>query len=146
MFLRSIAAASIALVATAHSKEERDVPWNVRDAAEKLVDKHALRMPVGDWFLTRKGGNLVEYFKPRLSFQRVAGGWEAELLTAKYRERVGGKWDKWKSPDAQYGSWTMAKISITTPATGGAFAKFTNAGVSLEGYTAPRQSYVTLLQ
>ena len=124
-----------------------EVPsWSVRNAAEKLLDKHALRLPAGDWFLGRKDGSLVQYEKPTLSFKQAGGGWQAELLTVRWRERKDGKWTAWKDARPEYSSWRMARIVISTPATGGADASITESAGNIESYIRPAESTVTQMR
>jgi hypothetical protein len=112
----------------------------------KLIDKHALRLPAGDWFLARKNGSLVQYEKPSLSFKRAGAGWQAELLTVRWRERKDGKWTAWKDARPTYSSWRMATIGISTPATGGANASVTESAGGIETYTRPMESTVTQMR
>jgi hypothetical protein len=120
-----------------------DAPsWSVRDAAEKLLDKHVLRLPASDWFLKKRDGNLVQYEMPKLSFKKAGGNWQAEVLTVRWRERKEGKWGVWVDARPKHSSWRMARIEISAPAVGGTAAAFTEASESLEGFTAPNESYV----
>ncbi len=135
--------AVFALVLCLPGSAAEEIPgWNVRDAAEKLLDKHALRLPAADWFLKKRDGNLVHYDKPTLSFKKAGGNWEAEVLTVRWRERKDGKWGAWVDARPKYSNWRMARIAISAPSTGGAVASFKEAKESLEGFTPPNESTV----
>ena len=120
-----------------------DPAWNVRDAAEKLLDKHALRQPVDDWFLERKDGSLVQYFKPSIIYSGGGSFWHAEVRTAKWRERKNGAWGPWATAPSKPGYFQTASIEISTPSTGGASARFNDVKGWFLPFRAPGQSRVT---
>ncbi len=141
---RIIFLSALISISTAFAKDEPG--WNVRNAAEKLIDKHALRLPVGDWFLRRRDGEIVQYYKPSITFTRAGAGWEAQVLTARWRKRTAGTWGAWVDAQPKYSIWRMATIGLDAPATGGAKASFTNANETLEGFTPPNESTVSQLR
>jgi hypothetical protein len=131
------------LILSTISARAADPAWNVRDAVEKLLDKHALRLTVDDWFLQRTDGCLVQYFRPSVIYTGGGAAWTAEVRTAKWRERKDGKWSAWYGPAIGSTFCQPVVIEISTPSTGGAIAKVAKGYEKFSPFRAPGQSWVT---
>lgn len=143
--LKSTAIASV-LILSSIAAHAVDPAWNVRDAAEKLLDKHALRLPTDDWFLQRTDGVLLQYFRPTMVFSGRGALWNAEVRTAKWRMRENGAWGQWTiapGKPGRPGSLRLVVIEVSTPATGGASARFTGETGWFLPFRAPGHSWVT---
>jgi len=118
--------------------------WNLRNAAEKLVDQHALRLPAGDWFLQARDGRLIQWEKPEIRYSHLnAGMWNAQIVSRRWRVYQGGKWSEWTISRTKSNVWSMAEISLTAPSSGGADAAFTSGIENFQGFTAPGASFVS---
>ncbi len=135
-----------ALISSTHAMAADAPAWNIRNAAEKLLDRHALRLPAGDWFLLKRDGSYIQYQKPTISFKKTGETWQAEVLTERWRERKNGQWGAWVEARPKYSNWRMARVAVSAPTSGGAVASFTEASESLESFTAPTESSVTQIR
>jgi hypothetical protein len=139
--------ASSAFILTLSATAVEAPAWNLRNAAEQLLDQHSLRLPTGDWFLKARDGRVVQWEKPEMVFKKsTAGTWEAEVLSRRWREYKFGKWAAWNDARLKFNDWSVAKIALDAPSAGGATAAFSSGQDNFLFFTPPGAAYIAQIR
>ena len=118
--------------------------WAVKDAADKLLAKHALQLPASDLYARRDDGSYARYSVPVKTYEKNKGEWIVSYLSEKERICEKRTWGPWRYPEKGAKYWLLAKIRVSANTTGGTTAEFIDIG-AFKYAKSPTASEVTQL-
>jgi hypothetical protein len=116
--------------------------WAVRDAANRLLKRHTLMLPSGDWFIQRDGHRLFHYRMPEMKFEKFGDVWRCRITSQRWRYHHLGRWKDWTDARPKFDCWELATLEVKSPATGGSTASFVDGADNFNRGTAPAETVV----
>ncbi len=127
------------------SARAEEASWAIRDSANRLLKKHVLMLPAGDWFVQFKDGSVHDYQLPGMQFEKFGEVWRVQIISARFRYHYLGRWKDWDEARPEHDFWRIATLEVRSPATGGSTAYFLEGQGHFDKGLPPSESMVRKL-